>query len=77
MKKVLIYLKIVQIVSNDERDLQGLKRLGEGYSKAHRLNPFNPLAYIFMIATIPFVISFFVLKELIDLKEIINVFKWK
>jgi len=48
-KKILKYLQIVQEVSNEERHKQGLKRLGRGYFKAHRLNRFNPLSYITLI----------------------------
>jgi hypothetical protein len=33
-------------VNNDERYKQGLKRMGQGYSKANRLNPNNPLSYL-------------------------------
>lgn len=53
MKELLIKLKIVQVVSNEQRHKDGLKRLGKGYSKAYRLNPFNPLSYILVVLTIP------------------------
>ena len=48
-RKILKYLLIVQEVSNEERHEQGLKRLGRGYIKAHRFNPYNPLSYIALI----------------------------
>jgi len=44
MKELLKKLKIVQEVSNEERHKLGLKRLGQGYFKAYRLNPLNPLS---------------------------------
>lgn len=56
MIKLLLALKIVQIVSNEERHKNGLKRLGKGYFKAYRLNPFNPLSYIIIIGSIPLII---------------------
>ena len=48
-KKTLKYLQIVQSVSNKQRNKQGLKKLGRGFSEAHRLNPYNPLSYITLI----------------------------
>ena len=49
LQKVLTALKIVQITDNEKRNKQGLKRLGKGYFKAYRLNPYNPLSYIALI----------------------------
>ena len=46
MRKILIFLKIIQVVSNERRHKDGLKRLGRGYFNAYRINPFNPLSYI-------------------------------
>ena len=46
VRKILKSLLIVQEVSNEERHANGLKRLGRGYSKAYRFNPYNPLSYI-------------------------------
>jgi len=51
-RKLLQFLKIVQIVNNHDRSKQGLKILGRGHSKAHRLNPYNPLSYLTVIITI-------------------------
>lgn len=59
MKKLLKALKIVQIVSNEERNKNGLKRLGKGYFKAYRLNPYNPLCYVIVIVAIPIFILMF------------------
>ncbi len=49
MRKILKGLLIIQEVSNEERHKQGLKRLGRGYFKAHRFNPYNPLSYIILV----------------------------
>lgn len=51
-RKLLRFLKIVQTVNNHDRSKQGLKKLGRGYSKSHRLNPYNPLSYLTVIITI-------------------------
>lgn len=51
--KILLKLQIVQIVSNEERRKKGLETLGQGYFKAYRLNPYNPLSYLIVIAAIP------------------------
>jgi hypothetical protein len=56
MKELFIKLKIVQVVSNEQRNKEGLKRLGNGYFKAYRLNPFNPLSYILVVVTIPVIL---------------------
>jgi hypothetical protein len=56
MKELFIKLKIVQVVSNEQRHKDGLKRLGKGYFKAYRLNPFNPLSYILVVLTIPVIL---------------------
>lgn len=47
--KILKYLLIIQEVDNEERNNQGLKRLGRGFFKAYRFNPYNPLSYIALI----------------------------
>ena len=49
MRKALKFLKVIQTVSNDKRNKEGLKRLGRGYIEAHRLNPYNPLSYVTII----------------------------
>jgi len=53
MRKLLVRLKIVQIQDNELRNKMGLKRLGRGFFKAYRLNPFNPICYIIVICLIP------------------------
>lgn len=51
-RKILSFLCITQEVSNIERENNNNKRLGRGFSKAHRLNPFNPLSYIAVIVIV-------------------------
>ncbi len=48
-RNTLKALQIIQIVSNEERHKKGLKKLGRGYLEAIRINPYNPLSYIFVI----------------------------
>ena len=74
MKKLLIKLKILQIVSNEERHKQGLKRLGKGYFEAHRLNPLNPISYILVLATIPIILLMHGFVGLFE--KAINPFQW-
>ena len=74
MKKLLIILKIVQIVSNEERNKNGLKRLGKGYFKAYRLNPYNPICYIIFVISIPIYLLMFGVVGLIQ--KIGNPFIW-
>ena len=56
MQELLILLKIIQVVSNEQRHKDGLKRLGKGYFKAYRLNPYHPISYIIFISAIPILI---------------------
>ena len=49
MKRVLISLKVIQVVDNEKRNKDGLKRLGRGFFEAKRLNPKNPLSYLLLI----------------------------
>ena len=74
MKELLVKLKIVQIVSNEQRHKAGMKRLGKGYSKAYRLNPFNPISYILVVATIPIILLLYGFVGLFE--KAINPFRW-
>lgn len=49
MKRVLKFLYVLQEVSNEQRQKKGLKKLGRGFFKAYRFNPYNPLSYIALI----------------------------
>jgi hypothetical protein len=48
MKKILKFLWILQEVSNKNRN----PKLGRGFSKAYRFNPYNPLSYLSLIIII-------------------------
>ena len=74
MKELLIKLKIVQVVSNEQRNKDGLKRLGKGYFKAYRLNPFNPLSYILVVVTIPVILLMYGFVG--SFEKAINPFRW-
>jgi membrane protein insertase Oxa1/YidC/SpoIIIJ len=74
MKELLIKLKIVQVVSNEQRHKDGLKRLGKGYFKADRLNPFNPLSYILIVVTIPVILIMYGFVS--SFEKAINPFMW-
>jgi hypothetical protein len=63
-------------VSNDDRHKQGLKRLGRGYHKAHRINPYNPLSYIAVVILLIVGILMFGFVGLWKETDIINPFKW-
>ena len=73
MKELLIKLKIIHVVSNEERRKAGIKILGKGYFKAYRFNPFNPLSYV-LIIIIPVI---FLMHGFVGVfKKVINPFQW-
>ena len=72
--KILVALKIVQIVDNEKRNKEGLKRIGKGYFKAYRLNPFNPLSYAIIIISIPILLLMYGFVGLFKKAE--NPFRW-
>ena len=74
LQKLLIRLKIVQIVDNEERNKNGLKRLGRGYFEAYRLNPYNPLSYIIVLFSIPILILMYGFVGVFE--KIFNPFIW-
>jgi membrane protein insertase Oxa1/YidC/SpoIIIJ len=74
MKELLKKLKVVQEVSNEQRHKAGLKRLGKGYFKAYRLNPFNPLSYMLVVITIPVIITMYGFIGAYE--KAMNPFKW-
>lgn len=76
MRKILKNLYILQIVSNKDREKQGLKRLGHGHNESFRFNPYNPLSYIVFITVLIF--GIFILGPVGTWKEFksIRPFKW-
>jgi membrane protein insertase Oxa1/YidC/SpoIIIJ len=76
IRKLLETLLIIQVLDNEERYNKGLERLGQGYFKAYRINPYNPLSYLFLAIIIPIGILLF---GVIGFpKEVVtkNPFKW-
>jgi hypothetical protein len=76
MRKILKFLKVVQIISNEERHKNGLKRLGRGYFKAYRLNPYNPLSYVVIIGGIIIGTLLFGFYGFWKEADVRNPFKW-
>jgi hypothetical protein len=75
-RKALKYLLIVQEVDNEQRNKQGLKRLGRGYFKAYRFNPYNPLSYIALIIILFVGILMFGLYGFWKETTTLNPFRW-
>ena len=72
--RILSLLKIVQIVSNQDRHSKGLRRLGKGFFEAYRLNPLNPIGYAIIIIAIPVCLLLFGIMGTV--KNFENPFKW-
>lgn len=73
-KKILIALKVIQVADNEKRNKEGLKRMGEGYFKAYRFNPFNPLSYVIVIGSF---LILLILHGFVGLFEnAVNPFRW-
>lgn len=72
MRKLLKRLLIIQEVSNKNRE----PKLGRGFFKARRLNPFNPLSYI--VVVIAFIVGVLLFGFYGIWKEVdsTNPFKW-
>lgn len=75
MKKLLIAIFILQKVSNEERHSNGLKRRGQGYFNAYRLNPYNPFSYLLVLISIPIMLILFGVVGFFELAH--NPFKWR
>lgn len=76
IRKILIKLRVIQVIDNEERNRNGVKRKGRGFMEARRLNPYNPLSYIVVVvgAIIGIILFGFVgIFSEIDTK---NPFKW-
>ena len=66
----------MQEVDNEERNKQGLKRLGRGYFKAYRFNPYNPLSYVALIIILIVGILMFGVYGFWKETTTINPFRW-
>ncbi len=74
---ILKLLFIVQTVDNNERKKKGLKTVGT-YRNPWRLNPYNPLCYIFIpiyLIVAPIIIGYGTLIS--EAKDFKNPFKWQ
>jgi hypothetical protein len=76
MKKILIALKIIQVVSNEQRKKQGLKYIGKGYFNAYRFNPYNPFSYLSVIIILIVGILMFGFYGFWKETDLRNPFKW-
>lgn len=74
MRLILRKIKVLQVVSNDLRHKNGLKRLGKGWSEAYRLNPYNPVSYIGILISI--FLGLFIFGFYGVWKNLRNPFKW-
>ena len=75
--KLLKLLLIVQTVDNNERKKKGLPTIGT-YRNPWRLNPYNPLCYIFIplyLIFAPIVVGYITLVK--ELPTFTNPFKWQ
>jgi hypothetical protein len=72
MKKILKSLMILQEVSNKNRTPQ----LGRGFTTAKRLNPYNPLSYLFLIGVLIGGILMFGFVGFWKETDQFNIFKW-
>lgn len=76
-RKILKLLCIIQEVSNTEREKNNNSRLGKGFSKARRINPFNPLSYIAIVVIVVVGIIMFGLIGFWKEIKLNNPFKWE
>ena len=76
MKKILVKLRIIQTVSNEQRAKQGLKKLGRGYFNAYRFNPYNPFSYLALIIILIIGILMFGFVGFWKETDLSNPFKW-
>ena len=74
-RNVFLYkIKVLQIVSNEQRKKQGLSKIGKGYFRAYRYNPLNPISYLIFILAIVYAIIVSIIEVLKTGLE--NPFKW-
>lgn len=70
--KTLKFLLILQEVSNKNRN----PKLGKGFFTARRLNPYNPLSYIFVILLFAIALVLFGIVGMWSQIDNRNPFKW-
>lgn len=72
MRNIFKKLYIIQEKSNRGRDV----KLGKGYLKAYRLNPYNPLSYILIPIVLVVGVVMFGFVGLKNEMDFSNPFKW-
>lgn len=75
--KILKLLFIVQQINNNERKKKGLKPIGN-YNNPWRLNPYNPLSYLFIplyLVFAPIIAGYIILIS--EFKTFKNPFDWQ
>jgi predicted PurR-regulated permease PerM len=72
VRKLLKFFLIIQEVSNNGRE----KKLGRGFFKARRFNPYNPLSYIAVIIFLIVGILMFGFVGIWKEVDVSNPFKW-
>ena len=76
MKKFLIKIYVLQEVSNAERRINGLPKLGRGFIMAYRLNKWNPLSYVGVLLVLILGLLAYGFVGIFTHAEIRNPFKW-
>jgi len=75
--KILKLLFIIQTIDNNERKKKGLKPIGN-HRNPFRLNPYNPLSYLFIplyLVIAPIIIGYSILLD--EFKPFKNPFTWQ
>lgn len=76
MRNFLKRIYVLQVIDNELRQENGQKKIGRGFSRAYRINPFNPLSYLVIVITLFFGITLFGLVGFWQQTDIKNPFKW-
>ena len=72
MRKLLNCLYVIQVRSNAGRKV----KYGRGFSEAHRLNPLNPISYVFLAGAIIVGLILFGVIGFWKEEDLKNPFKW-
>ena len=76
IRKLLKWIRVTQEIDNTTI-LNGRKRIGRGYNKAYRLNPYNPLSYLTIIIVLIVGILMFGFVGVWNELPTTNPFKWQ
>lgn len=72
LRPFLKRVKVLQEVSNKDRCV----KLGRGFSTALRLNPWNPISYVVVVATLALTFIWLGVNGLANETDYKNPFKW-